>query len=273
MEKNDKYCDLLKGQTAIVTGASSGIGKGIAFEIAKAGANVVINYGSNKKAADELIASIKEERGNAIGFQADVSQEEQVQDMFRTAIEHFGTVDILINNAGLQKDAPVVEMTLKEWQRVIDVNLTGQFLCAREAAREFIRRGVRAEISRSAGKIICISSVHEVIPWAGHSNYAASKGGVMLLMKSLAQELAPHTIRVNSIGPGAIKTPINRSAWETPEAEKDLLKLIPYGRVGKPEDIARAAVWLASDESDYVQGTTIFIDGGMLLYPGFATGG
>ena len=156
---------------------------------------------------------------------------------------------------------------------MLNVNLTGQFLCAREAACEFLRRGVVKERSVAAGKIICMSSVHEVIPWAGHCNYAASKGGVMLMMKSLAQELAPHHIRVNSIGPGAIKTPINRVAWETPEAEAELLKLIPYYRVGVPEDIARAAVWLASDDSDYVTGTTLFVDGGMTLYPGFATGG
>ena len=184
-----------------------------------------------------------------------------------------GTVDILINNAGLQRDAPFPEMTFENWSTVINVNLTGQFLCARTAVREFLRRGVVPTVSSSAGKIICMSSVHEVIPWAGHVNYAASKGGIMLMMKSIAQELAPQKIRVNSIAPGAIKTPINRSAWETPEAEKKLLTLIPEGRVGLPEDIARAAVWLASDASDYVVGTTLFVDGGMTLYPGFATGG
>jgi glucose 1-dehydrogenase len=193
--------------------------------------------------------------------------------MFAEMIERFGTVDILINNAGLQRDAPFPEMTLENWSTVINVNLTGQFLCARTAVREFLRRGVVPAVSTSAGKIICMSSVHEVIPWAGHVNYAASKGGVMLMMKSIAQELAPQKIRVNSIAPGAIKTPINRSAWETPEAEKKLLTLIPEGRVGLPEDIARAAVWLASDASDYVVGTTLFVDGGMTLYPGFATGG
>jgi glucose 1-dehydrogenase len=164
-------------------------------------------------------------------------------------------------------------MTLAQWQKVIGINLTGAFLCAREAAREFIRRGVVPERSKAAGKIVFVSSVHEVIPWSGHANYAASKGGIMLLMKSVAQELAPHKIRVNSIGPGAIKTRINKSAWETPEAESELLKLIPYDRVGEPADIGKVAVWLASDESDYITGTTIFADGGMLLYPGFSTGG
>jgi glucose 1-dehydrogenase len=164
-------------------------------------------------------------------------------------------------------------MTLEQWNAVISTNLTGQFLCAREAAREFKRRGVQPERSKAAGKIICMSSVHEVIPWAGHVNYAASKGGVKMLMQSMAQELAPLKIRVNSLAPGAIKTRINKDAWDTPEDEKKLLELIPYGRIGEADDIGKAAVWLASDESDYVTGTTMFIDGGMTLYPGFADNG
>jgi glucose 1-dehydrogenase len=178
-----------------------------------------------------------------------------------------------VNNAGLQKDSPIENMTLADWQLVIDVNLTGQFLCSREAIREFLRRGIVPGRSVAAGKIICMSSVHEVIPWGGHVNYATSKGGVMLLMKSMAQELAPKKIRVNSIGPGAIQTPINRSAWETPEALNKLLTLIPYNRIGQPEDIGNLAAWLASDEADYITGTTIFADGGMTLYPGFSTNG
>jgi glucose 1-dehydrogenase len=164
-------------------------------------------------------------------------------------------------------------MTLEQWNTVIAVNLTGQFLCARAAVREFRRRGPRPLVSRALGKIICISSVHEVIPWARHANYAASKGGVMLMMKSLAQEVAPLKIRVNSISPGAIRTPINRPAWETPSACEALLRLIPYRRIGEPEDIGRAAVWVASDESDYVTGTSLYVDGGMTLYPEFAHGG
>jgi glucose 1-dehydrogenase len=202
-----------------------------------------------------------------------VSKEDQVQAMFARIFETFGTIDILINNAGLQKDAPFEQMTLQDWNTVINVNLTGQFLCAREAVREFKRRGVRKEISCAAGKIICMSSVHDVIPWAGHVNYAASKGGVMMMMKSIAQETGPHRIRVNSISPGAIRTPINRPAWETPEAYSQLLKLIPYKRIGEPEDVARAAVWLASDEADYITGTSLYVDGGMTLYPGFEAGG
>jgi glucose 1-dehydrogenase len=193
--------------------------------------------------------------------------------MFRKMLQEFGTIDILINNAGLQKDAPFDEMTVEQWNLVINVNLTGQFLCAREAVREFKRRGVVKEVSCAAGKIICISSVHETIPWAGHVNYAASKGGVMLMMKSIAQEVAPFRIRVNSIAPGAIRTSINTQAWETPEAYEKLMELVPYKRIGEPEDIARAAVWLVSDYADYVNGISLFVDGGMTLYPGFAAGG
>src|SRR6202163_1057388 len=204
---------------------------------------------------------------------ADVSSEDQVAAMFARMMREFGTIDILVANAGLQRDSAFHEMTLEQWNTVLSVNLTGQFLCAREAAREFLRRGVVPSVSCAAGKIICMSSVHQQIPWAGHANYATSKGGIKLLMESLAQELAPHRIRVNAIAPGAIRTPINTSAWNTPEALKTLLTLIPYGRIGEPEDIARAAVWLASDQSDYVVGTTLFVDGGMTLYPGFAAGG
>ena len=263
----------LAGQTAIVTGANSGIGKGIAIALGNEAANVVINYVTHPETADAVVNEIKTNGGNAIALQADVSNEEQVQKMFSETIQQFGTVDILINNAGLQKDAAFKDMTLADWQLVINVNLTGQFLCAREAVREFLRRGMMPERSKALGKIICISSVHEVIPWGGHVNYATSKGGVMMLMKSMAQELAPHKIRVNSIGPGAIQTPINHTAWETPEALKSLLTLIPYDRIGQPEDIGKLAAWLASDESDYITGTTVFIDGGMTLYPGFSTNG
>jgi glucose 1-dehydrogenase len=263
----------LKNQKALVTGASSGIGEGCALALGAAGAAVVVNYRSDADEADRVVSAIREAGGEAIAIRADVSREDDVQRMFAEAVKAFGTVDILVDNAGLQRDAKFHDMTLEEWNAVIGVNLTGQFLCAREAVREFVRRGVKPEVSRSAGKIICMSSVHEVIPWAGHVNYAASKGGIMQLMKSMAQELAPQKIRVNSIAPGAIKTHINTEAWSTPEAEAKLLKLIPYGRVGLPEDIAAAAVWLASDASDYVTGTTLFVDGGMTLYPGFADNG
>ena len=264
---------VLEGQKALVTGASSGIGKGIATALGKAGADVIVNYVSGGEAAREVVDQIKSDGGNACEYRADVSREDQVRDMFRWMFEEFGTIDILVNNAGIQRDAPIAEMTLDQWNLVLSVNLTGQFLCAREAIREFRRRGVVPEVSCAAGKIICISSVHEIIPWAGHANYAASKGGVMLLMKSIAQEVAPFRIRVNSIAPGAIRTPINTGAWDTPEAYDRLMDLVPYNRIGEVDDIGNAAVWLASDHSDYVTGTSLIIDGGMTLYPGFATGG
>ncbi|NIO05868.1 MAG: glucose 1-dehydrogenase [Proteobacteria bacterium] len=265
--------DLLHDQAALVTGASSGIGEAIAKALAGAGARVVVNFSSNEEAANGVVQDIRNGGGEAIALRANVSKEDQVLAMFEAMFKEYGTIDILVNNAGVQKDAKFTDMTLTQWQLVLDINLTGQFLCAREAAKEFIRRGLVPERSLAAGKIICISSVHETIPWAGHINYAASKGGIMMMMKTMAQELAPYKIRVNSIAPGAIKTRINRGAWETPEAEAKLLELIPYKRVGETRDIGAVAVWLASDESDYVNGTTIFVDGGMLLYPAFARGG
>lgn len=268
---------VLKGQKALVTGASSGIGRGIAVALCAAGADVMVNYIGDEAAARAVVEEATHcgcaNRGRAIIHCADVSDETQVTDMFRRLRDEFGTIDILVNNAGLQQDAPIEDMTLAQWNKVISVNLTGQFLCAREAVREFKRRGVRKEVSCAAGKITCISSVHEVIPWAGHVNYAASKGGVFQLMKSIAQEVAPWRIRVNSICPGAIRTPINMPAWATPQAYAELLKLIPYKRIGEVEDIARLAVWLASDEADYITGASLFVDGGMTLYPGFEAGG
>lgn len=268
---------VLKGQKALITGASSGIGRGIAAALCAAGADVMVNYVGDESGARETAEEATHcgcsERGRAIVHRADVSDEAEVLDMFARLKDEFGTVDILVNNAGLQQDAPLEQMTLAQWNKVISVNLTGQFLCAREAVREFKRRGVRPDVSCAAGKVICISSVHEVIPWAGHVNYAASKGGIYQLMKSIAQEVAPWRIRVNSICPGAIRTPINKAAWDTPQAYNDLLKLIPYKRIGEVDDIARLAVWLASDEADYITGASLFVDGGMTLYPGFEAGG
>lgn len=263
----------LTGQKAIVTGANSGIGRGVALALGEAGADVVVNYVVDDDAAQAVVEQLQGFGVKAMKIKADVSDEDQVVAMFKQMIEAFGTVDILVANAGLQRDSAFKDMTLAQWNKVIGVNLTGQFLCAREAVREFSRRGVVPSVSCAAGKIICMSSVHQEIPWAGHANYASSKGGIKQLMESLAQEVAPLKIRVNAIAPGAIRTPINTSAWNTPEAYKALMTLVPYGRIGEPEDIARAAVWLASDQSDYVVGTTLFVDGGMTLYPGFATGG
>lgn len=263
----------LAGQKAMVTGANSGIGRAVAISLGRAGADVVVNYVRDADAAEEVVVAIREAGTAAYAHQADISREDEVQSMFCGMFETFGTIDILVNNAGLQQDAPFTEMTLQQWNTVIGVNLTGQFLCAREAVREFMRRGVVPEKSCAAGKIICMSSVHEVIPWADHVNYAASKGGVMLMMKSLAQEVAPFRIRVNSVCPGATRTSINTEAWSTPGAYAALMKLVPYKRIGEPEDIGRAVVWLASDEADYINGISLFVDGGMTLYPGFYEGG
>src|SRR5262245_8253923 len=241
--------DVLSGQVALVTGAASGIGAGVARALGAAGASVAINYVTDPVAAEAVAADVHALGGKAMILRADVSREDDVREMFRALHATWGTVDILVNNAGLQKDAAFTDMTLTQWNTVLAVNLTGMFLCSREAVREMVRRGVRPDVSRAAGKIICISSVHEVIPWAGHVNYAASKGGVRAFMQSLAQEMAPHRVRVNSIAPGAIQTPINRAAWETPAALARLLTLIPYGRIGVPEDIGKVAAFLASDDS------------------------
>ena len=263
----------LKDQPALITGANSGIGKSIAIEMARAGASVVVNYVVDPESANQVVAEIETFGGRAVAIKADVSKEDEVESLFAQAIKAFGTLHVVVTNAGLQRDAKFVDMTLAEWNKVIDVNLTGQFLCQRAAVREFLRRGIDPNISSATGKIISMSSVHQEIPWAGHANYAASKGGIAMLMKTLAQEVAPFKIRVNGIAPGAIRTPINTPAWSTPEAYAELMKLVPYKRIGEAIDIARAAIWLASDASDYVVGTTLFVDGGMSLYPEFATGG
>jgi glucose 1-dehydrogenase len=263
----------LTGQKALVTGANSGIGQAVAIALGRAGADVVVNYVAGEDRAQEVVQAIEKHGVKAYAHLADVSNETQVRDMFSIMVQRLGTIDILINNAGLQRDAPFQEMTLEQWNKVISVNLTGQFICARAAIIEFLRRGVRPEVSSSAGKIICMSSVHQEIPWAGHCNYAASKGGIMMLMKSMAQEFAPHRIRINSIAPGAIRTPINTAAWKSEQAYDALMRLVPYDRIGEPDDIGRAAVWLASDQADYVVGATLFVDGGMTLFPGFSSGG
>ncbi len=263
----------LKNQVALVTGASSGIGKAIAIALGEEGATVIINYNSNEKGANEALDAIKEKGGEGMIFQADVSKEKEVQAMFTEITKNFSSLEILISNSGIQKDAAFLEMSLADWQKVIDINLTGQFLCAREAARLFVKQGIVKEKSVAAGKIICISSIHDIVPWAGHINYATAKGGLQMMMKTMAQELAPHKIRVNCISPGAIKTPINKEVWDNEASRKELIKLIPYGRIGEPEDVAKVAAWLASDDADYVHGATLYVDGGATLYPGFIENG
>ena len=264
---------LLAGQSAIVTGAGRGIGAAIAQALAAAGAQVALNYSRSADESEALRRTIEAAGGTAFTIKADVSREDDVQALFDETIKRFGTIDILVNNAGIQIDAPFEDMTLKQWNDLLAINLTGQFLCARAAVREFLRRGVVPERSAAAGKIICISSVHEVIPWAGHVNYATAKGGVGMFMRTLAQEMASRRIRVNAIGPGAIRTDINRAGWATEQASAKMLELIPYGRIGDPADIAKTAVWLASDESDYMTGQTLYVDGGMTLYPEFRDNG
>lgn len=263
----------LAQQVALVTGANSGIGEAVSRCLGRAGASVAVNYVDRPGDAERVVAGIEEDGSGAVAIEADVGREDDVERMFDEVLERFGHVDILVNNAGIQRDAKFLDMSLEQWSAVMNVNLTGAFLCARRASQEFARQGSREGVSCAAGKILFVSSVHEVIPWAGHVNYAASKGGIALLMKSISQELARHKIRVNSVAPGAVATPINRDAWNTPEARERLLELIPYGRIGEPEDVGNAVVWLASDASDYVNGATLFVDGGMTLYPGFSEGG
>jgi len=263
----------LKGQVALITGASSGIGQDIAIAMAKEGAKVGINYSSNSEGAEETLKQVEAAGSEGISIQADVSNPESVDQMFDQFMKRFGAIDILVTNAGIQKDAAFLDMSYEDWQKVLSINLGGQFLCAQRAAKAFQSRGVVEGLSKSAGKIICMSSVHDIIPWAGHINYAAAKGGVMMLMKTMAQELAQYKIRVNALSPGAIKTPINEDVWKDEQQRKELEKLIPISRLGEPEDVSNAVVWLASDESDYVTGHTLYVDGGMTLYPGFIGNG
>lgn len=265
---------VLVGQHALVIGASKGLGQAMAIGFARAGADVLVNYNSDEQGARDTAKMVEQYGRKAVIFKADVSQENEVQAMFACMFQTFGRVDICVPNAAIQLNAPVDEMTIEQWQRVINLNLTGMFLCAREAVRAFKRQGIDRSISYACGKLIFISSVHDIIPWEGHANYAAAKGGLMLFMKSLAQEVARHRIRVNSISPGAIRTPMNVEKLTDPKMFEDtLLRLIPSKRIGEPEDVARTAVWLASDESDYLQGTAIYVDGGMTLYPGFIGAG
>jgi glucose 1-dehydrogenase len=269
------YPDLhmLKGQSALVTGASSGIGRAVALALAEAGAHVAVNYHGSQEGAEQTVAMVQAIGGKAVAIKADVASESDVKAMFDTAEQAFGPLDIVVSNAGRQKDAAIGDMTLDDWNAVISTNLTGAFLVGREAILRFRKKGMRPDVSRALGKLIFNSSVHERIPWAFRVNYAASKGGLKLLMESLAQEVSQERIRVNAVAPGAIATEINKAEREKDGGEQAMLELIPYKRIGDPEDVGRATAWLASDASDYVVGQTLFIDGGMTLYPEFRGNG
>ncbi|MBT2665020.1 SDR family oxidoreductase [Bacillus sp. ISL-4] len=258
------YTDL-EGKVVVITGSSTGLGKAMAIRFAKEKANVVVNYRTKLEEADSVMEEIKTNGGEAIAVKGDVTIEEDVINLVQSAIKNFGKLDIFINNAGIENPVPSHEMPLSDWNRVINTNLTGNFLGCREAIKYFVENDIK-------GNVINMSSVHEMIPWPLFVHYAASKGGVKLLTETLALEYAPKGIRVNSIGPGAIATPINTDKLEDPEKKKDLESMIPMGYIGKPEEIAAVAAWLASSESSYVTGITLFADGGMTKYPAFQAG-
>jgi glucose 1-dehydrogenase len=245
----------LKGKVAIVTGGGRGIGRGIAVRLAKEGATVIVNYNSSPKEAEQTVAQIKQAGGMAIAYQADVGDLGSHAGLL-AACEQFGEIDILVNNAGLEILENVLETTPSAWDKAHDVNLKGCYFLSCKAAMAMKDRG---------GKIICISSVHDVQPLRRRGSYASSKGGLLMMVKSLALELAEFGINVNGVSPGAILTDMNRSSLEDPEGKKRMLARIPAGRIGTPEDIAGAVVFLASCDADYVHGTMIYVDGGLLL--------
>lgn len=253
----------LGGRRALVTGGATGIGAATAKRLAADGAAVVINYIGDAEPAARLVDEVAAAGGRALSIEADVSREEAVGEMFaRAQGELGGPVDLLVNNAGVQKPFSLVEMPLEEWDKVLAVNLTGAFLCARQAARALIAAG-------APGTIVNVSSVHELIPWPNFSHYCASKGGMKLFAQSIARELAAERIRVATVAPGAILTPINRELADDAEKRREVEEQVPWGRLGQPDEIAAAIAWLAGPEAEYVVGSTLFVDGGMTLYPRF----
>jgi glucose 1-dehydrogenase len=256
----------LSGKRALVTGANSGIGRDIALRLAREGAAVVINYLNKPETADEVVKEIVAAGGRALAAPADVSNEPQVDEMFARAQAEFGGLDILVNNAGFETHHPILEMPADAWRKVLDVDLTGAFLCAQRAARLMVA-------AKTGGAIVNISSVHNIIPWGGFAHYCAAKAGLDMLTKTMALELATERVRVNSVAPGAIQTPINENVWGNPETLKDLLRKIPSDRMGQTEEVAACVAFLASDEASYVTGAVLYVDGGMTLYPEFRHGG
>lgn len=264
MEFDETEVSARSGQVALVTGANTGIGKEIAFALGKAGASIVVNYLELEAQALEVVNRLRSFGCKAAGYRADVADELQVSAMFDFIGQEFGRLDILVNNAGIEQSSPLSEMSLAQWQKVLDVNLTGQFLCIREAVKMF-KSGQISKSQAVRGKIVCISSIHESVAWAGNCNYAVSKAGVGMLVKSAALELAGLGIRINAVAPGVIRTRLTEAALGSSAMESRILDLIPSGRVGTPADVAEAVLWLCSERSDYVHGVTLYVDGAMHL--------
>ena len=251
----------LAGRHALVTGAASGIGQATARRLAAAGAAVVVDHLGDAEAAGVLVAEIERDGGRALAVEADVSDEAQVDAMFARAREVFGPIDVLVNNAGREKPFALLDMPLEEWNAVLALNLTGPFLCARALARGLA--------PHAGGVIVNVSSVHELVPWPMFSHYCASKGGLKLFAQTIARELAPRGIRVVNVAPGAILTPINQELADDPGKRRAIEAEIPLGRLGQPEEVAAAIAWVAGPQAQYITGSTLFVDGGMSLYPNF----
>ncbi len=257
----------LEGKAALVTGSSSGIGRSIAVRLGREGAAVGVNHlaDADKGGAEKAVREIAESGGRAVAVRGDVSKEDDAKRMVREVVEGFGRIDVLVNNAGIENERPFLEMALEDWEKVLSVNLTGAFLMSREALKVMAGDG--------GGTVINVSSVHERIPWPRFAHYAATKGGLRMLTETLALEFAKRGVRVNAVAPGAIATPINQEKLDDPAKRAEVEKLVPCGRWGEPEEVASCVAFLASDEASYVTGATLFVDGGMALYPGFEAGG
>jgi NAD(P)-dependent dehydrogenase (short-subunit alcohol dehydrogenase family) len=256
----------LKGRRALVTGANSGIGAGIAKALAAAGARVTVNFVVDPDAAATVVAGIRQAGGEAVSLQADVADAAQVGAMFATLDRTWGGLDVLVNNAGIDGPRAMAwEADPRDWERVLRVDLLGAFHCAREALKRMV--------AQRSGVVLNLTSVHEKVPWSGYSAYTAAKAGLAMTTKTMAQEAAPFGVRVVALAPGAIRTPINRSVWSDPANLADLLTKVPLDRIGEPEEVARVAVFLVSDAASYLTGSTVYVDGGMTDYPDFAHGG